>query len=197
MQLVEGVGPRVEDGATVVGQLVGALGPARQVVTPAGAHEAVGLERPEEAVEVAEVDPLVGHEAGRASRRGRSRGSRRRGAAAAAPVPRTVRPAPVPPSAGHPTSDTASRTCRASPVPPPPSPSVVLVTMHVVEHTHADITLLATSCAAWLSLYSVSYTVCNTVAGSDPPAAAGDRCRQVTRREAAGPDSCRWLPGAG
>src|SRR4249919_2231044 len=53
----EGLGPAVEQPATFVGELVGPLRWAGKVGAPLGADEPLVLERAQQAVEVADVDP--------------------------------------------------------------------------------------------------------------------------------------------
>src|SRR5262249_56652219 len=56
LNLAQRLGPAVEQAPALGGQLVGALGRPGQVRAPLGADETLGLERTQQAVEVADVD---------------------------------------------------------------------------------------------------------------------------------------------
>src|SRR5438067_883748 len=61
----EGLGPRREQAAALVGELVDPLAGPGRVVAPLGGDEAVLLEGTQHAVEVAHVDPLLARQLGK------------------------------------------------------------------------------------------------------------------------------------
>src|SRR5215216_1599952 len=60
LRAAQRVDPRVEDAAALVGELVGALRGAGQLVAPLGGDEALLLEGAQEAVEVSDVHTALG-----------------------------------------------------------------------------------------------------------------------------------------
>src|SRR5919202_1577825 len=57
LRLAQRLRPAVEQSAPLLGELVRSLGRAGQIRAPLGGHEALALERAQQPVEIAHVDP--------------------------------------------------------------------------------------------------------------------------------------------